>query len=126
MASCFLEFNSVSSLKLPKTFYVFISSFSPYLLFSLESNFPLTILLTFASEGDNRVEALSLVEFYNQWADLVSFYVRKYLNLIMLKFHKDNSFNKDSSDYCKFNFIYIQMSNLCTTTTLGTQNVVVW
>jgi hypothetical protein len=41
------------------------------IFFSLEFNFPLTILLTFASEGDNRGDALRLVEYYNQWADLV-------------------------------------------------------
>jgi len=38
---------------------------------SLESNFPLTVLLTFASEGDNRGDALRLVEYLNEWAQLV-------------------------------------------------------
>ena len=42
--------------------------------FSLESKFPLTILLTFASEGDNRGDALRLVEYYNEWAQLVKLY----------------------------------------------------
>jgi hypothetical protein len=31
----------------------------------------LTVLLTFASEGDNRGDALRLVEYLNEWAQLV-------------------------------------------------------
>ena len=48
------------------------SLYRSQLISSLETNFPVTILMTFASEGDNRGDALRLVEYYNQWAQLVN------------------------------------------------------